>query len=233
MFSPSNSGMKNAGGGPRTAPNGRFVRSGGLRQGGFTLLELMVALGISALLLALLYRTFTSTIQSTEHVDADTEMYRMAQIGLSIIGEELQSVYWSPDRANTFFSGTEDSLRFTSLSRQRYGEGIRGPELAALHYYLETPPPEPDEDPQIMLMHEEEPNLLSLSSESTEKSELAENVKSFKLRYRTSRDWVDSWDTSETKKLPKGVEVQLTLKGKQDREYEFFTRIAIPVAARQ
>jgi prepilin-type N-terminal cleavage/methylation domain-containing protein len=219
MFSVSNSGS------PERGEDGR--RS--FAHGGFTLLELMIALGISALLLAILYQTFSSTIRTTESVDADTEIYRIAQISLSIMSEELQSAYWSKDRPNTFFSGSEDSLRFTSLSRTRYGEGIRGPELASLNYYLETPPPD-SEETTMVLMHEEEPNLLSLSSKSLERGELAERVKSFKLQYLGQRNWADSWDTSDRNQLPKAVEVKLILKGRQGREYEFFTRVAIPVA---
>jgi prepilin-type N-terminal cleavage/methylation domain-containing protein len=235
MFSVSNkapSGGVSGGGAFHGGPSsGGLEREGRFpRQAGFTLLELMIALGISALLLAILYQTFSSTIQTTESVDADTEIYRIAQIGFSIMSEELQSAFWSQDRANTFFTGTEDSLRYTSLSRSRYGEGIRGPELAALYYYLESPAEGQEEDTGKVLMHEEEPNLLSLSSKSLEKGELAERVESFKLRYRGKRNWAESWDTSDRNGLPQAVELKLVLKGKRDREYEFLTQVAIPIS---
>ncbi len=210
---------------------------------GFTLLELLVALGILALLMAILYQTFAAMINVTEKVEEETEIYRMARLGLSIMTEELRSTYWSQDRANTLFIGTDeeqlgqpaDSLTFTALSRHRYGEGSEGPELATLRYFLETASFESasggEEEPRLILIHEEETNSLSLSADSLQQSELGEMVWGFNLRYLDKKTWVDSWDAGEQKRLPRAVEIRLTFKDRRGQEYEFFTRTDIPIAA--
>ncbi len=198
-------------------------------QRGFTLLELLVAMGIMAMVLTILYQTFAATIQVTESVEEESDIYGMAHLGFSIMSEELQSAYWSKDRPYTFFIGTDDSLRFTAFSRHRYGEGVQGPELATLRYYLEVAPAEPGMEPRLTLIHEEETNLLSLSSESLQQTELAEMVQAFSLRYLSKEDWIDSWDASEQGELPKAVEIHLTFKDRNDREHEFLTRIQIPI----
>lgn len=214
---------------------------------GFTLIELLVALGILALLMAILYQTFSAMIAVTEKVEEETEIYRMARLSLSIMTEELRSTYWTQDRATTFFVGTDeehlgqpaDSLTFTALSRHRYGEGSDGPELATLHYFLETASLESSalggsgggEEPRLILIHEEETNSLSLSADSRKLTELGEMVWGFNLRYLDRKEWVDSWDAGERKKPPRAVEIRLTFKDKRGQEYQFFTRADIPIAA--
>jgi general secretion pathway protein J len=201
-------------------------------QRGFTLVEILVAIGITVVLLSLLYQTFGATIRATEIVDEETDVYRMAQIGLSIIADEIRSAYWVKDKAaTTFFSGSKDALRFTSLSRHRYGEGMEGPELAILNYYLQSQSGELGEPLQVTLMHEEETNSLSLSSNSLQRSELGEGVETFELSYFGDRTWNDSWDAEGQKTLPEAVEIRLSFKGRNGRIHPFRTRIAIPVAA--
>jgi prepilin-type N-terminal cleavage/methylation domain-containing protein len=198
-------------------------------QLGFTLLELLVAVSIMALMLAILYQTFGATIRATETANEESDIYQMAHLGFSIMTDELQSTFWSKDRPDTFFVGSADSLRFTALSRHRYGEGVQGSELAALHYYLEVARADPGEEPRLTLFHEEETNLFSLSSASLQRTELVEMVHEFSLGYLVRKSWIDSWDAGERGKLPEAVDIRLTLKDRNDREHAFSTRIQIPI----
>ena len=198
-------------------------------QYGFTLLELLVALGIMVLVLSILYQTFGATILAIEIVEEQSDIYQMAHLGFSIMTEELQSTFWSKDRPDTFFVGSSNSLRFTALSRHRYGEGVEGPELAALHYYLKVARALPGEEPRLTLFHDEETNPLSLSSESLQRTELVEMVQELSLSYLVRKSWIDSWDAGERGKLPRAVEIRLILKDRNDREHEFFTRVQIPI----
>ena len=204
-----------------------------VKERGFTLIEIMVAMAITAVLLTILYQSFGATIRATEIVDQETDIYRMARISLSVMTEELGSTYWSANQPNTFFSGTKDSLRFTSLSANQYGVGVEGPELTAIYYYLEAIPEESSGVLLNFLIHEEEVNLLSLSSESLQRSELGERVEVFELSYFGKGSWVESWDAGDRKRLPQAVEIRLSIKGSDDRIYEFFTRVAIPIASEQ
>jgi general secretion pathway protein J len=217
---------------------------------GFTLLELLVALGILSLLLAILYKSFAAMTNTTEKVEEETEIYRMARLALSIMTDEVRSAYWNQDQPSTFFTGSDeqmlglpaDSLTFTALSRHRYGEGTEGPELASLRYSLDTAPYEEAEERRLVLLHEEETNLLSLSADSLQLTELGEMVWGFNLRYMERQPgpssifsgseggWVDSWDAGERKRLPWAVEIQLIFRDKHGQEYEFFTRTEIPIA---
>lgn len=197
---------------------------------GFTLLELLIALGIMALVLAILYKTFSSTTDVISHIEDETQIYRMAHLGLSIMGEELRSTFWSQDRLLTGFVGSSDSLEFTALSRHRYGEGVQGPELARINYYLQLLPVDPGEKPNTVLVHDEETNVLSVSSKSRQITELSENVGSLTFRYLGKEDWESDWDTEEDHDVPRAVEIQLILLDDRDREYVFYTRIDIPIS---
>ena len=200
------------------------------KQHGFTLLELIVAMAIMALMLAILYQTFNNTIRSTEIAYEENEIYGMAHMGFQVMTDELQSAFWASDRTDTRFIGSPDSLEYTALSRHRYGEATQGPDLALLRYYLETAPPEYGEDHQLILFHEEETNLLTLSSGTLQRMELGERIKELGLSYFGEEGWIDYWDAGEIGKLPKAVEIRLVFKDKYHHEHEFFTRVEIPIA---
>jgi general secretion pathway protein J len=216
----------------RELRDGEACRTGP-SEGGFTLVELLVAASIALVLITLLYQVFGATLRTTEIVDQEAEIFRIAQIGFSIMGDELRSTYWSKDLPYTFFSGTKDSLRYTSLSRHRYGEGVEGSDLATLYYFLETDSFDPGESLTYRLMHEEETNVLSFSSKSLQRSEIGEGVETFELSYFGDRSWVDSWDTSVQGKLPEAVEIRLTYRGQGGKLFPFLTRIAIPISSEE
>ncbi|MBI3995647.1 MAG: prepilin-type N-terminal cleavage/methylation domain-containing protein [Nitrospirae bacterium] len=207
-------------------------------QRGFTLLELLIALGIAAVVITLLYETFNAVLRSTRQVDEESEIDQMARISMGIMVTELKSAYWRPpgnqSQSTPFvFEGQDgldggdpsDTLRFTALSHARVDHGIADPTLSVLEYGL-VPVPETE---AAVLMHAEETNVLSLSEESLERYELAERVIGLNFRYFDGKEWSDQWSASDQKKLPKAVEIQLVLKDPAGRERRFITQTDIPL----
>ncbi|HEY5594229.1 MAG TPA: type II secretion system protein GspJ [Nitrospiria bacterium] len=205
---------------------------------GFTLIEILVALGIVAVLVTLLYETFNAVLRSTQQADEESELDQMARISMGIMVNELKSAYWRASdnqAASTPFEfvgqdglsglGSSDTLRFTALSHARVEEGVTDPIVSVLAYDL-VPVPETE---TAVLMHAEETNVLSLSQNSLERYELAERVVGLNFRYFDGKAWSDDWSAGDRKKLPKAVEIQLFLKDYTGRERRFITQTDIPL----
>lgn len=65
-------------------------------RGGFTLLEILLAIFIFTIVLSTLYTAYTGTFRNIDETEAQAEIYRMARIALERIVEDLESAYISP-----------------------------------------------------------------------------------------------------------------------------------------
>jgi len=206
---------------------------------GFTLLELLVALGIAAVVITLLYETFNAVLRSTQLVDQESEIDQMARISMERMTSELRSAYWLPPTqaagSSTFmFVGQDsiatdyptDTLRFSTLSHARVSSGSADPTVSIVEYAL-VPVPESD---TAVLMHREETTPLSPSASGLEEYELAESVVGLNFRYFDGKDWSDQWNDADKKNLPKAVEIQLIIKDHAGQERRFITQTDIPTS---
>src|SRR5258705_190264 len=84
------------------------------RSSGFTLLELMVALGIFGLVATTLYGTFARTLRSKGLVERRAEITRVGRAAVNRMADEIGSAYYPTAGRDTGFfralkSGTEDA----------------------------------------------------------------------------------------------------------------------------
>jgi len=205
---------------------------------GFTLLELLVALGIVAIVVTLLYETFNAVLRSTKEVDAESEIDQMVRISMERMTNELRSAYWRPSSGTGgptvfMFVGQDssdsdqpaDTLQFTTLSYARVGEGSTDPTVTVVEYALV---PDPETQTSV-LMHREETVPLEPSENSLEEYELAESVIGLNFRYFDGQNWLDQWSDADKKRLPKAVEIQLIIKDYSGQERQFITQTDIPI----
>ncbi|HTN43316.1 MAG TPA: type II secretion system protein GspJ [Nitrospiria bacterium] len=205
---------------------------------GFTLLELLIALGIAVVLVTLLYETFNAVLRSTQIVDQESEIDQMVRVSMERMTSELRSAYWRPSSdagsASVFlFDGEDgtggaqpaDTLRFTTLSHALASAGNTDPSVSIVEYAL-IPDQETD---TAVLMHREETSPLSPSVNSLEEYELGESVIGLNFRYFDGQDWWDQWNDADKKKLPKAVEIQLIIKDHAGQERRFITQTDIPI----
>jgi type II secretion system protein J len=205
---------------------------------GFTLLELLVALGIAAVVITLLYETFNAVLRSTQLVDEESEIDQMVRISMERMTNELRSAYWrSPSEtvgsSMFMFVGQDsiatdyptDTLRFSTLSHARVSSKNADPTVSIVEYAL-VPVPETD---TAVLMHREETTPLSPSASGLEEYELAESVVGLSFRYFDGKDWSEQWNDADKKRLPKAVEIQLIIKDRSGQERRFTTQTDIPI----
>lgn len=212
-------------------------------QRGLTLLEIMVSLGIIALIATLIYGALDGMSKSREGLSRIGDRYHQGRTALSRITRELQSAYISAQvplnpalvtRGTVFAgrdSGHEDRVDFTAFAHRRLKRNAHESDQCELSYFMARDPDVPGkmdlvrrEDPQIDLQPDKGGTVLVV----------AEDVAEFDLRYfdPVTQQWTESWDTLQASgqfgRLPSQVKVSLVLNhGPGDKPIRFQTKVPI------
>lgn len=216
---------------------------------GFTLLELLVAIAVLALVSALLYGAFDGLERTREGVTRVADRYHEGRAALQRMAYELGGAYLSlhapPDQGlvtvRTAFIGTRDTpaarIDFNSFSNRRFDKDVKQSDQAEISYFGS---PNPDGSGQIDLARRISPHV-DLEPERGGRVEvLATDLDLFDVTYldAATGQWVDKWDSTQPlgqhNKLPLQVRILLVLNGgmraSADRSREplrFMTKVAL------
>lgn len=220
---------------------------------GFTLLELLVAVFISALVLTLISTSFFQIINAKEKVEDQLELIHEARVVFARIGKDLSSVYPRGRVANSalsypyiYFLGTNEEqtdnskLEFSSFSRNPI-EFNRESDQSEIKYFLARIDDDEnyDEENQLYALIRKENPWFGNDNGGTQYP-ISERVKRFKLTYRNTKKTDDPLIEQEDIKewnavqlggaLPKAVAVELVLTDDEGIDHTFNTSIIMPIA---
>ena len=190
------------------------------RSSGFTLIEVLIAVSLTAIVLSSIYGVFTSVFAARERVLAESETSQIGRVIFERVGRELRGA-WVPTTTTPgakFFLATTDrdgrpELRFATASTTLAATGRGG--MAALRYGLQPMLEGPSD--RLYLVRSEEPYHLRDRLDSGSYP-LAGNVKSVTWRFYGANGWVDSWSAAQSNSLPQLVEMTVVLLDKDNRE---------------
>jgi general secretion pathway protein J len=224
------------------------------KNSGFTLLEIMVAIFIFAVVLTTIYTSYTGTFRVVDETESQAEIYRMARIAIERMLEDLESIYIpkgeenpksEEDTLSRFqFLGEDreiegrsaDNLRFTSRAHLNLGGQEQESGAAEIAYYLK----EKEEGDDLVLyridraMFEE----VSPSDERTGGLVLCERLVSVNFTYYDENGEArESWDSLSDAlrgKIPKMVSIALEFVNSLDPEapLKFMTSVVLPLEER-
>lgn len=187
---------------------------------GFTLLEVLIAVTLLALLMAALYGTYFSVVRGVEAARERTGPLRDARVTLDLLRRELSSVCYSKsnprlqfiveDRDN--FGKPASVLYFTAFTVPRPGS-VPSSDVMAARYR-----PVRDESDKLLLSRETRDLYLDLK---TMPYPLTGEIEGFLVECYNGKDWVRSWDTRLNENLPKAVRVTLQMKGYGEKPVVF------------
>ena len=112
---------------------------------GFTLLEIMLALGIFGIVAVTLYGTFSRTLRSKALAEERAEVVRVGRAAVGRMADEIASAYYPRNLPGTAIfrvlpGGTDeaplDSLVFTALSSRPAGVEARATDQRMLAYFF-------------------------------------------------------------------------------------------------
>lgn len=203
---------------------------------GFTLLEVLLAIVIGAMVLTVLYASFFQIIKAKDSAESALELYHETTIVFSKMTEDLQAayprgtVYSDSTSAGSlpYFIGNKEggqsTLSFTSLSREP-NTNSRDSDQAEISYYLE-PIPKGD---LFFLMRRENPSIGNDSGGT--QYPISESVVEFNVAYvfGGEEELLGEWDSTQTGSLPRAVEIKLTMRSPVGEDVTFSTLILLPV----
>lgn len=107
------------------------MRARAARNGGFTLVELIVASTLMALVLGGVYMTFSTAVRSWRSGEANYGTYEDARRALGLLDRELHGI---PSDAIHLVTGTRDSIEFVTMAQPLDVETASSERLLRVHY---------------------------------------------------------------------------------------------------
>jgi general secretion pathway protein J len=208
---------------------------------GFTLMEVMIAVAITALMGGLIATSFTTSFRAKEIIEGEAERYRMLRAAMSRMSREIGAAFVS-DRYDlkryrdsyarpTNFVGDRDRLLFTSLAHERLYTDAKESDQMVVEYSVKTSA-ERGANGRRDLIRRENPVLDERMDRGGTEDVLFEGVLRLEFNYWDSdkKDWVNEWDTRRSERksfLPTRVRITLYAKDENDREVRYTTQTRV------
>ena len=176
---------------------------------GFTLIEVVLALSIFALIGAVLYGAFSLSHSAVEKSQASFEDNQKLRSFTDLLGSYIRSAHpyrQSAQDTTVFFDGQEEQLTFiSSISFAMGGRGMSKIRIAWDRAEEGEGPIELEEEVPVRLNVSEEPNLGGLRNGLV----IQERVKELRFAYLDPKSeeeiWEERWDGREKLALPRAV----------------------------
>jgi prepilin-type N-terminal cleavage/methylation domain-containing protein len=222
---------------------------------GFTLIEVLLAIFIFAVVVSLIFTAYTGSIRIMNDTDTQADLTHRAGIALGRITEDLESVLLSgwkkpgtleeTDVSGRFLGENDeidgqsaDRMRFLSTARVLFDEHRLNAGAAEIAYYLKQDERE-GEDRHLILYRRETPVVKDVSGleEGAEGLELCRGLRSVEITYlNENNETSDEWDSASPEtgnKLPRAVSIILYFddpSGGEAAVYPFRTSVALPLS---
>jgi general secretion pathway protein J len=206
---------------------------------GFTLLEVMIAVAITAAMSVMAVGAFRQVDQAQRLTRDQGDRYGAARLALSRLSRELTMAYLSEhyDKTTTralrerptAFLGKEDELLFTTFAHERLARDARESDQSVVEYTLAA---DPDHSGEQALFRREKARIDEELDRGGRKDVVADHLGSFRLQYWDPKknDWVREWSTRSVdhpNDLPSRVRVELELKLPDGRTEKLTTEARI------
>jgi len=218
---------------------------------GFTLAEILIALFIFAVVLTMIYTSYTGAFRVVDETESQAEIYRMARIALERMVEDLESTYIPKSEGNTQkeenpmqlfqFVGTDqeiegrhaDTLRFISRAYLNLSEDDEGTGKTEIGYYVK----ENEAGDGFVLYRSDRPMFDKgfPIEEDFDGLVLCDGLESVNFTYYEAKDEpLESWDsTSDENKdmIPRMISILLEFVNplNSDTPLQFMTSVSIPI----
>lgn len=212
-----------------------------MNRRGFTLMEVVIAVAITAFIGVVLGVTFNTTIHNKEIIESQAEHYRMLRVAMNRMVREIGAAFIS-DRYDskryrdqfdrpTNFIGTRDRLLFTSLAHQRLYADAKESDQMVVEYQVKRSP-DPKAKDRMDLVRRERAQLEERMERGGTEDVLFEGAKKIEFQYWDSqkKQWEDEWDTRRTERksiLPTRVKITLYAVDESGKEVRYTTQTRI------
>lgn len=205
---------------------------------GMTLVEVLIAIGITVAMGAMTLGAFRQVDRANELVREQADRTAAARVALSRLARELSMAFLSDhyDRNQfrerpTLFTGREDELLFTTMAHERLYGNAKESDQAVVEYTVES---DPERSGEEALFRREKPRLDGEPDRGGRRDLVADRITGFRLQYwdQTKKEWVREWSTRSTDRpneLPARVRIELetVLPGGRAEKFVTEARVAL------
>lgn len=186
--------------------NNRTYANGILfRHTGFTLIEVLIAVAIFSLVMVSLYSSFSLSYRAVTEVDDSLLKLQESRGILDIIKREIESAFYEQNKDYVFFKlddrdfyGRQASeISFTSFSPLMPG-------IARISYAF-------DELDEKMALRKQLSSLYTSPQDSAGVI-LLEDIELFVIEAKYKDQWVKTWDSNATGRLPDELRISIAMK---------------------
>lgn len=223
------------------------------RQKGFSLLEVLVAILLFAIIISMLFTPYSTTLRNIEDTESKADIYQMARIALERIVEDLESSFIPKSTRDSESEGDKaltqgflgeqgeiegrsaDSLRFNSRAHLAFSEDIETTERATIAYFVK----ESDRDDTLVLYRSDTPEFQPLPEEGEGGLVICDRINAVDFTFYDDKGEAhDSWDSTDElfkHRLPIKVSVLLEFANSSDPEspLKFITAVTLPLASEE
>lgn len=209
------------------------------RARGFSLVELMIAVAVTAFIGAVIAGTYQQVDRASTLVRDQAARASAVRLSLARMTRELSMAYLSDhyDLARyrerpTLFQGGDDKVLFTTMAHVRRYQDTAQSDQAVVEYLVDR---DPETGEEALLRRVKV--IIDDETDRGGRTELvADHVTKLTLRYwdRVRKEWVREWSTRSAEhmnELPPRVKIELEVKGQDGTTSTFTTqaRVAIPL----
>ena len=207
---------------------------------GFTLLEVMIAIAVLAMIGALTWKSFDGAYDLKQRVEKAEDRDQTVRAALDRIAREVSMTFLSQHYDSkrfrerpTFFKlrdgRGEADLSFTSFAHERLHVDAKESDQAVFEYKLER-----DAEGNRSVFRRVKPQIDEEPDRGGEKAVLADDVLRFTVQAwdPKDREWRDEWDSNSPQRsgqvlIPPRVRIALTVKDEQGKERTWTTQAGI------
>ncbi|MEM7008555.1 MAG: prepilin-type N-terminal cleavage/methylation domain-containing protein [Thermodesulfobacteriota bacterium] len=210
---------------------------------GFTLIEVLLAVFIASLVIAVLYASFFQILKAKDKVEQELELYHESRVIFSKITKDLATAFTrgsvnstGNDSHTDYFVGSQEgnhsTLRFSSLSRSPAADAKES-DQTEISYFVENA--KDADDPQLLALIRRDDPTIGTDGGGSEYP-ISERVVGFTLSYigpvsfaAQNEELNYEWNSNESSSLPNAVNVNIVLRGPNNEDVEFNSLVLIPV----
>ncbi|MGD1028449.1 prepilin-type N-terminal cleavage/methylation domain-containing protein [Candidatus Binatus soli] len=208
---------------------------------GFTLIEMMLAIGVLALILAMLASSFSTIAHSKVHAEGRLMVDREGRALLWQLGTEVSNAVQTPYAlSNVALLGNGhmgNGLPIDTITMSTFSAGHRRAITGMTPENIVTYNLTPNRDrPGCYLLQRSQQSGLLTSTPALQSMVLADNVLSLHIRYFDGQRWGESWDSSslpQGQQLPIAVAIQIQMAAPGGRVMDFATQVTVPMGIAQ
>ena len=189
-------------------------------------MEILIALALGAVVLSVLYWSYSAVVGTTRRYREVSDFYQTARINLTNMAREISGAFqplFAEEQLifkgeDDWFKGmAADRLSFVTSTCLRGREDETGSDSYEISYYRGF-----GEEEGLLLMRRAPFYNLEEPFEGGEELVLAENVRALNFEYFDGLEWWEEWDPEEQERLPRAVRISIAVGREEDEEPRSF-----------